>query len=444
MKNQLMKIKLYLIIVLIVFYGFQIIPAFALHDFASSPNPVGSGARAAGMGGAFISVADDATAPSWNPAGLDNLTHMGISFVFTGFYLNEKLKFANNPEGNGTESMTDYDLNYLSVVYPFFLFNKHIVVSVSYQNLYDFSRDWNFSSTVPTGALTSFEKHNYKQEGSLSAVGFACSINVMPSLSLGFTLNIWDDDLSENKWKQTYNYKLLQLNQPPIPPTTIEIYKNDEYSFNGVNANIGALWRASDEITVGFVLKTPFTADIRHYGTEKITISIFNPPTTVTKTIKNEKLDMPMSIGVGFSYRFEEKLLISADIYRTEWQDFVYHTSNGDEISMITNKTVAESDIDPTTQIRIGAEYLFRNHKYNSIIPARAGVFYDPAPANGSADDYYGCSIGSGIVKGRYVYDIAYQYRFANDVGSSKIVNEDGFSQDINEHTIYTSLTVKF
>ncbi len=40
---------------------------------SSSPNPVGSGARAVGMGSAFIAIADDATAASWNPGGLIQL-----------------------------------------------------------------------------------------------------------------------------------------------------------------------------------------------------------------------------------------------------------------------------------------------------------------------------------------------------------------------------------
>ena len=42
-------------------------------EIPSSPNPVGSGARALGMGGAFIAIADDATAASWNPGGLIQL-----------------------------------------------------------------------------------------------------------------------------------------------------------------------------------------------------------------------------------------------------------------------------------------------------------------------------------------------------------------------------------
>ena len=43
---------------------------------------VGSGARAFGMGGAFIAVADDATAASWNPAGLSQLEKPELSGVF--------------------------------------------------------------------------------------------------------------------------------------------------------------------------------------------------------------------------------------------------------------------------------------------------------------------------------------------------------------------------
>ena len=43
---------------------------------------VGSGARAAGMGGAFTAVADDATAASFNPAGLAQLVISEASLVF--------------------------------------------------------------------------------------------------------------------------------------------------------------------------------------------------------------------------------------------------------------------------------------------------------------------------------------------------------------------------
>ena len=42
----------------------------------------GSGARAAGMGDAFVAVSDDGTAATWNPAGLAQLRQPEFSFVY--------------------------------------------------------------------------------------------------------------------------------------------------------------------------------------------------------------------------------------------------------------------------------------------------------------------------------------------------------------------------
>ena len=48
----------------------------------SSLNRPGSGARAAGMGNAFIAVSDDGTAASWNPAGLSQLRKPELSLAW--------------------------------------------------------------------------------------------------------------------------------------------------------------------------------------------------------------------------------------------------------------------------------------------------------------------------------------------------------------------------
>jgi hypothetical protein len=53
--------------------------AFAAPASAQSP-PVG--VRAAGMGGAFTAVADDGTAPFWNPAGLASGAFVGLTLDF--------------------------------------------------------------------------------------------------------------------------------------------------------------------------------------------------------------------------------------------------------------------------------------------------------------------------------------------------------------------------
>ncbi len=84
------------------------------------------------------------------------------------------------------------------------------------------------------------------------------------------------------------------------------------------------------------------------------------------------------------------------------------------------------------------------NHNAKYVFPLCFGVFYDPAPAQGSPDDFYGFSIGSGIAHKRWFsFDIAYQYRFGNNVGSSVLKDWD-FSQDVYEHAVYTSVIFYF
>lgn len=55
---------------------------------------MGVGARAIGMGGAFVSTADDATALYWNPAGLGRLSRTEILFVHTNWIADIKFDFA--------------------------------------------------------------------------------------------------------------------------------------------------------------------------------------------------------------------------------------------------------------------------------------------------------------------------------------------------------------
>ncbi|MCP4352822.1 MAG: hypothetical protein GY795_45810 [Desulfobacterales bacterium] len=113
-------------------------------DITSSLNPVGSGARALGMGGAFIAIADDATAASWNPGGLIQLEHPEISFVTDSFHRIEDSSSGKYSEISGDQTVSKARLNYFSAALPFKYMGRHMIVSVNYQNLYDFIRKWNF------------------------------------------------------------------------------------------------------------------------------------------------------------------------------------------------------------------------------------------------------------------------------------------------------------
>ena len=62
--------------------GTPVAPPFTAPAIFAAPLPSGSGARALGAAGAFTAIADDATAASWNPAGLIQLERPEVSAVF--------------------------------------------------------------------------------------------------------------------------------------------------------------------------------------------------------------------------------------------------------------------------------------------------------------------------------------------------------------------------
>ena len=407
-------------------------------EIPSSFNPVGSGARALGMGGAFIAVADDATAASWNPAGLSQLKKPECSVVTSLFHRNEDISFGTNPEADGSHNIFDSNINYLSLSYPFRLFNREMIMSLSYQHLYDFNRDWEFLLHHDIELQISDDNWKYKQTGSLSALGISYCARIIPKLSVGVTLNFWDDDLTPNGWKERYHMTQTGIFlTAPLSATTDKI---EEYSLSGFNFNLGMLWYVNHKWTVGAVFKSPFKADVRHKFQRDWVMEMPFDQSEFSHFVEDEELEMPMSYGIGFVYNFSDNFSVSGDIYRTEWDNCIYRDAEGKETSPVTGGDA--SDVDPTHQVRMGFEYRFINKEKEYLVPIRGGIFYDPSPAEGSPDDFYGFSLGLGFSQSDlFSLDIAYQYRFGNDTGHHLLRYEDiDFYQDVDEHMVYLSL----
>jgi long-subunit fatty acid transport protein len=432
-------------------------------NIGSSYNPVGSGARAIGMGGAFIGVADDATAASWNPGGLVQLEKSEISIV--GSFLKRNDDFVTNQFlENQSESYNS--INYFSLTHCFSYFQRNMVISLNYQNLYDFNRDWSnlqisttkigTTYTIPDKDVTiqyqtDFEIENIKYDGNLSALGLACSFEVNPKFSFGITFNIWDNDLFKNAWKTKFDTKVTvnKITEEPSKNPIIErngelepFYSKREYSLeNGFNTNIGFLWHITSALTLGGVYKSRFTADLKQS-------SIMN---NEQKPDESNELTMPSSYGIGLAWRLQNIWTLSLDIYRTEWDEFILKNSF-EEISPLIPSMPDENNsinaqpipiIKPTHQVRFGTEYLVINKANKTIIPFRFGLFYDPIPGKGYPDKAWGFSLGSGFSKSPYNFDIAFQYRQANDIGDVFPSNAN-LTFDMNETILYTSMIYHF
>ncbi|MBI4698150.1 MAG: outer membrane protein transport protein [Nitrospirae bacterium] len=410
---------------------------------SSSPNPVGSGARAVGMGGAFIAVADDATAASWNPAGLIQLEKPELSAVGAYFRKSESFVSDVHHEIDNTGKSDDYNLNYLSATYPFKLY-RNMAVSINYQRLYDFKRSFNHRFNLSSSGLDLLQDKNFDQNGSVGALGLAYAVQITPVLSLGATLNIWTDQLSwRNGWDETFSEH--DTGTQGGVPVTIDTRITDNYSrFRGINANLGLLWNINNHLTIGAVVKTPFDASLRHEFRYKSRSTFGTPVDTQTSSqsslIEDVKLHMPLSYGLGVAWRVSDALSFALDIYRTEWSQYVLTDAQGNEFSPIDGRPKSDSDAKDTTQVRLGGEYLFIGTK--TVIPVRGGLFYDPEPSHGAVKDFYGATIGTGIGYQNMFFDMAYQLRWGRNIDTGNLINTS--KADIDQHLFLASVIVHF
>jgi long-subunit fatty acid transport protein len=394
-------------------------------EFSSTLNPVGSGARAVGMGGAFIGVADDATAASWNPAGLVQLEKPEVSAVYSYFHRQQKYSSPVHPE-IATENTMDADgLNYASLVFPFALFKRNMTVSLNYQRLYDMNKDIRFDFHRQVMGFTLVEDYEFHQDGFLYAMSPAYALQITPRFSVGFTLNFWDNALGKNGWERTTE----MVSTGPL--LSWKVTERKDVSFTGINAHMGLLWQINSAWALGGVYKTAFDAGLK----EK---TFFKQDSNPSVTERNKKkLRMPPSYGLGLAFRPSDNWTAALDVYRTEWSRFVERDKAGDETNPLDDGPISDGRLKDTTQVRLGTEYLFIGRTY--LVPVRAGLLYDPEPAKGHLDEFYGFSCGTGYASGRFVFDLAYQFRTGNNV-TGDIPAVEGSNADIKNHTAMFSV----
>lgn len=418
---------------------------------SSTPNPVGSGARALGMGGAFIAVTDDATAASWNPGGLLKLKRPEISIV--GSYFSGKKEYDTLGIPGDIEDLSrgQKHLNYVSAAIPFVLFQRNVVFSLNYQHLYEFAQDtfytWRYSPKDPnTGLMAAdIQMDSYKrQTGTLNTLSPAFAIQITQTFNLGLTLNFWLRDEIDNYWE---NINTLQ-GEGMIPGERIKVDATiyDRYEFSGFNTHMGFFWQPNFRFTLGGVLKTPFNAKIKR-ETRSIFIEEY-PDNPLLYNYENNfdiqdlRLKMPMYYGIGASINLTDHFLMALDISHTQWEHYLLCYPSGERFSPINNRSKDEADIKPTTQIRLGAEYILIYPKLQ--IPIRGGLFYDPEPASHCVDDFYGIGIGIGLtIAEGFSFDIAYQYRFGTRYQAESMLDE-GISSDVKQHSLYSSMIYYF
>ena len=397
-------------------------------DFPSSleivnPNPVGSGARALGQGNAFIAVADDATAASWNPAGLTQLQRPEFSIAYEFIDRRDK----TNLNSKVSDSLNVDEINYASFVLPFNS-KRRVVFSLNYLRLYRFDKElelpFSFTKVEDDDSLTTFTGiYDFDQEGSFSVVAPSLAVAVSAKLSLGITFNLWSDSLtgasslkkSEITTVSLANSDGSQFNfSPLVEINRFEVEEGNSVVFGGM-VRFGRSW------TVAGVIKPPYDLNLKQ---ERVT----------TSTIKrNSELEFPWIIGLGAAWRPSDEFTFSADVTWTDWSEYIFK-ENGISTNPITG---GSEELDDTFTLRIGCEYIFVFD--DILLPIQGGAGYDPAPAVNKVDEFYTINFGIGVqFLERFNIDLAYEFRWGNNVGSDAL-RSFNTSQDIQRHRLLAS-----
>jgi long-chain fatty acid transport protein len=394
-----------------------------------TPEPVGSGARALGQS-AFIAVADDATAASWNPAGLIQLEKPEASFVGAWRTVTKDYSVADSGLSIDQDRWGLSEINFMSYAQPIVLGNTDMVISVNYHQVYDFGVEYNGRVTI-TDPFPAEVKLKGKSEGAVSAYSLAGGLSMPshPEITIGASFNWYAQSLlNDYAWQVKSTGSLWFVPGPPLPPSPLSAVDETETfdDFRAYNFTFGLLWdvyeRKENLLTLGLVYHTPFTAKVDR---ESVINGVPSPPDRID-------IDFPASLGAGANYRISDALSVAFDVEWKEWSEFTKNYADG------TSKSPYDYD---TVAYRLGVEHLtFFEGARESVLACRGGLFYEPRPVSDYSDPLkvYGLSAGLGwTVKDQFSLDFAYQFRWGGqDLGN--------FDYDYQEQLFVASLIIYF
>jgi opacity protein-like surface antigen len=370
-------------------------------------NLVGAGARAEGLGGAFIGVADDATSILWNPAGLATLERPEASIVTRLYSQRAEYTDTDNPTDNNLQNSSQLGLNFGSLAYPLQTGGRNVVLAVAYQ------QQINLRKVFKTSA-----EFDYENTGGVNTISPGIGVKLAPLISIGVAANFWFGhfDQSAVDWYDIYDTTYTTILQHVITHNALNA------TVSGTNFVLGLLVDFSDiqariPFKFGVSLKTPFDLKQEFSGT-------FSDPTYGDVPYNGTRTtQMPLMLGFGASYQIGDNFTIAADYEMREFKDKKTITVRniGSSGVSIDSAGVTESN-ENLNQFRIGAEYLIVTTI--GVFPLRAGfrtvptVLANQNPYYDSNFNYYpgysgqvsgnAITIGTGYISERFALDAAY------------------------------------
>lgn len=420
------------------------------------------GARSLGMGGAFLGLADDASAAEANPAGLTILRKPEVSIEARN-YLEQQLFTTSGtfPAVERTAFTNHSDrvvVSFASFVYP--IKNKFTIGAYFHEPLNnkggglvapredeltgDVTPLPNFYLPSAGGDVISEQQcddlrrmtgnpeacFEYRIDPFVSALevrqrtfGLAGAWQLHPKFSLGVTARYqrFQEEAFTYRFTQEFDPASISV-QATAKDGALDVQEESDVTFAG-----GFKWSPTDKISIGGVYKQG---------------PAFNAPTFIAAAVTGGEFvkqadtvfHMPDMAGLGISFRPIPVLTVNVDAVHVKYSnlidDFFASISDVRDID-------APFGVDDALEIHIGGEYFFSTRIPFAI---RAGYWRDPAhsiewrgPLNrpeyiaeallypkGTDQNHF--SIGAGLAWPRFQIDAAYDTSENFKVGSISMV----------------------
>jgi hypothetical protein len=397
----------------------------------------GSGARALGMGGAFLARPDDGTAASWNPAGLSYLQRLEVSAAglmtsarSTG-YDNSNVLINDDRLDAGT-------IDFVSAAFPFETEHVSGAAQLSYQRAIPFGGQRRITRNVV--------RHiELDTKGGFDVIAAGLGLRLSRSFRFGATVN---------RWVNGYEANFSGRHAIDPTDTNAEVQERD-LTLNGWNMHFGAIWSPlpDDKLNFGIVGKTPFDGNASLWRRRRD----FSPdvePENKELFRSGLTLRFPGTVGVGSSWRIASALTASLDYTRTFWSDASitgYFQLNARDATIFDRAiaypdTSTDTEQEDTEQVRMGLEYVLFLGKVKC--PLRVGYYNDKQyfrsddplgtllGDDGPAPRFNAITAGTGIAAGNVLFDMAYVRERGRYF--------DGTTRATTAHRIYMSVIFRY
>jgi long-subunit fatty acid transport protein len=402
----------------------------------------GAGARAMGLGGAFIAVADDATAVSFNPAGLAQL--MKPEFSFVGRDIQRQVsyqEYQTSSRGNHlavTDSLigsNHFDPLLLAATVPLRVGGRNLSLQLSAQRAFALdegdSRQLTETPLNPAmpGGPTQVNQ-SIHQSGQIDIYSVAMAYECSQRILLGVAFNQW-----RGRWD------LDSLSSQGVIGTESYLNFHQSNRLDGQNFNLGLLWRWPTW-SLGLVHRTPFKAEYSYATSFESNLPLTNPS---AYNMSDVGLHWPTSTGLGFAYRLPGQWLLAADLEHTAWANAKFMSDDKTLNGMNFFNLSRTNEVPDATSLRMGVEKIWATAS-GMVLPFRMGLSREPQPVidsqTGQERIMYGVSIGSGIKQGRYTVDFAYRYGWAKR-RASQFMDVDQLLAGTQTQSLGTERTVE-